>query len=580
MTALTRTASDAVNFGEPVLGALGEAADALGIRDAALRVMSAARSATDSVTSADAVTRLGSWLRRVTDGFTSSDIGTRSGNLHVNTVGSTLLLGDIATRIGTFLRDVIETPTITDIAIGSRSFVKSVADALGITDAITTMRGLIRPSSGDSALGFSDNAAIAGIYGRSPADALTLSDVVIRTFNIARSVADAITSSDVAGRLASFLRKPADTLNLTYFAQDDFVRTATVLNGSTADVGGTWTTSLQGTSTLSTNGANAVAVLNGANQVRAALLSVDITNGEGYLEFESNKVPTGAAQEIYLSMRTSNDSVTPDGYAAHVVLQADTTVFANFVRFNAAGTQISISAAALISAAPAYAANTRWAVRARAVGTNPTGLSMRVWRLSDGEPAAWSFEASDSAGPQNPGAYGFRAAAVVGTSNLPVSVTIAHFAASSPILRTLAGARATANSLALTDAVERLVPFLRATADALGITDAATRLGANVYTASDALGITDAVTRVGIFAKTTADSVTITDAVTVLQGILRTVTDALGITDATTRTQVASRAPTDAVAVTDAGTRSGAFKRPTVDSTAITDAVTRAVVVA
>ena len=73
----------------------------------------------------------------------------------------------------------------------------------------------------------------------------------------------------------------------------------------------------------------------------------------------------------------------------------------------------------------AYAAGDRLNVRLQTIGTSPTTLNLKVWKVGTPEPAAWQRTATDSTSAlQGAGGIGLRAYLSSSATNAPVVVTI------------------------------------------------------------------------------------------------------------------------------------------------------------
>ncbi len=146
-----------------------------------------------------------------------------------DTVG---ILDDLAT-VGTFIKvladilgvtDTINTARnlkkamadsvgITDVLSKIGTFIKSIADTVGTTDTITTSKGAIR-SIADS-LGITDILSKIGTYKRSVADTAGIADTTTTSKGVIRSIADSVGITDVLSALVIKVVSISDTLGIT-----------------------------------------------------------------------------------------------------------------------------------------------------------------------------------------------------------------------------------------------------------------------------------------------------------------------------------------------------------------------------
>jgi hypothetical protein len=296
--------------------------------------------------------------------------------------------------------------------------------------AIVTTAGLpaIAAASPAAAPGVAPNAGLASSsVAAPPATAL------VSAASVANAGAAAVTVGAPAPALA--IVTPSGVAKVrtgtAALARDSYSRVAGTLG--TADVGGAYTQSITGASTLTTDGTVGKGLLSeNAAMIAASLFDVVALDVDLRIRFQSDKAPTTDIIEHFLVARSSNTDVLFGGYAAHVIIHEGThEVHGNFNRISATGVRTAIpGAGVLVPGSPFWVANTWWVHRFRVTGVNPTLLQMKVYRESDGEPTAWTFQTTDSDAPhQVPGAVGYRFRVDTNTSDLPYVFSFDDFGA-------------------------------------------------------------------------------------------------------------------------------------------------------
>lgn len=204
-------------------------------------------------------------------------------------------------------------------------------------------------------------------------------------------------------------------------ASDAFGRE--VSNGlGSADVGGPWTF---------TGAASSYAVTGGTGRLRLATLGGTLnayldgaSQQAGDLRFSIgvDKPPTGSG--IFLSAIGRRVAVA-GAYQAKIVLRVGGAVGISLVRANSTGGSEVALAPSINVPGLTYVAGDRLNVRLQTIGTSPTTLNLKVWKVGTPEPAAWQRTATDStAALQAAGGIGLRAYLSSSATNPPVVVTI------------------------------------------------------------------------------------------------------------------------------------------------------------
>lgn len=313
--------------------------------------------------------------------------------------------------------------------VASTTIARAPSGKGNATRAVPRVNSVVvaRAVSASSDIGAVAQRATVQTVGRSPAGSGGASRIIGRATAVAGArapVGSGAASTALARAEVQATAKTATARGIPF--ADAFGRTTSgTADLGTADIGGAWTCSRTGTSTLLANGSEAVAtmVLAGATCV-GALLSASQLNAEALVRFKTDKVAVGGTQNFLVGLR---QIALNDGYFAQVQIQTDGTFKGNFVRRVSNVQTALFTAAALPSQPPpTYVAGTWHRVRFRCTGTNPTTLQMKVWRDGDAEPSIWHFtDSTDSqAELQVAGGAGFRTNIAGGITNAPIVFTV------------------------------------------------------------------------------------------------------------------------------------------------------------
>ncbi|BDZ45932.1 PKD domain-containing protein [Naasia aerilata] len=183
----------------------------------------------------------------------------------------------------------------------------------------------------------------------------------------------------------------------TPIAADDFNRALTGTWG-TATTGGAWTSSSStNPGYYSVDGAGKLTTSAPSQAAEVYLRGVTSTRSEVTAVIRPGAVPTGGT--VYAAVIGRRVSSTD--YRARIQLN---TTGAVGVQFQAAGTTIGGTTA--ISGLT-FAAGDALQVRFQVVGTSPTTLNVKVWKVGTPEPAAWQKTITDTtAALQTAGSFG------------------------------------------------------------------------------------------------------------------------------------------------------------------------------
>jgi PKD repeat protein len=197
------------------------------------------------------------------------------------------------------------------------------------------------------------------------------------------------------------------------YSTDAFGRTVSGGWGQ-ADVGGAWSVS----GTLSrwsvSGGAGHVSLDPGVGGTATVPIAAK-TDTELSGTVWTDKAATGGGEYISLVARRISASVD---YRGKIRLAPDGTVVASLSRM-ASGTETALGASVTVPGLTMVAGD-KLRVRTQAVGTSPTALRLKVWKLGTTEPSAWLMTASDStAGWQTAGGFALDAYLSSSATNAP-----------------------------------------------------------------------------------------------------------------------------------------------------------------
>ena len=249
---------------------------------------------------------------------------------------------------------------------------------------------------------------------------------ISHTYAAAGTYSVSLTVTDDHGKTTTLTKsvQAAEPPAGTTIAADQFGRV--VSNGwGSADVGGAWTTSgtasqyavsgAKGTQRMAAPGAGPAAYLGAVTAVDASM-SVDIA---------WDKAPTGNGVYASLDARRIGTSE----YRARVRAMPTSTSLTLFRLVNGVETSLGVTTI------PGLTYNVGDVIRLRfeVVGTSPTSLSAKAWKVGQPEPAGWQVVASDSTATlQATGGVGLVSYLSASTTNSPVTASFSSFSTVTP----------------------------------------------------------------------------------------------------------------------------------------------------
>lgn len=203
------------------------------------------------------------------------------------------------------------------------------------------------------------------------------------------------------------------------YAVDEFERTASAGWGS-ASPGGAWTLS----GTLSrysvADGVGKVSLGAGTGST-VSLGSVSATDTEAAMTLTTDKAPTGGG--LYASVIGRQVSATAD-YRGKLKLGADGVVTAYLTKM-ISGTETVLTWGVVPGLT--YAAGDKLNIRTQVVGTSPTTLQLKVWKVGTTEPTTWNLTTTDAtAALQAAGAAGMYTYVTGSATGVPVVFAFDH----------------------------------------------------------------------------------------------------------------------------------------------------------
>lgn len=237
-----------------------------------------------------------------------------------------------------------------------------------------------------------------------------------------------LTVTDSGGATAQRTLNVAPTApTTTTYVDDQFTRTVTGGLGS-APKGGAWTTSGATTQYAVADGVGTVKVAAGSGPV-ASLAGVSAASTDARLAFGLDKPVTGSG--LYVS--THGRRVSGQGaYLAKTRITSTGTVSLELARTTSTGTEVNLQAAATVSDLT-YAVGDTLNVRTQTVGSSPTTLRAKVWKVGTPEPTTWQRSVTDTtAGLQTAGSVGVGPYLSSSSTNAPVTVRLDSFVVAAP----------------------------------------------------------------------------------------------------------------------------------------------------
>ncbi|MDO9379447.1 MAG: PKD domain-containing protein [Nocardioidaceae bacterium] len=226
-----------------------------------------------------------------------------------------------------------------------------------------------------------------------------------------------LTVTDDDGATATTTRQVAATAANGPLARDAFGRT-TANGWGVADVGGPWTVSGTTSRYSVAGGAARMAFPTAGLTLSAWLDQVSSSSTDLTLTLTTDKTVTGSGLYTDVTGRRT----AAGSYLAPVVITSTGSV--NLRLASRVGATSTVIAPA-ISTGITYAPGDRLRVRLRVVGTTPTTLQARVWKVGTLEPSTWQRTVTDStAGLQSAGGVGISSYLSSGSTNTPFALTI------------------------------------------------------------------------------------------------------------------------------------------------------------
>ncbi len=201
-------------------------------------------------------------------------------------------------------------------------------------------------------------------------------------------------------------------------ASDTFERTVT--NGwGTADVGGAWTTSTSAGVAAVNGGLGRLNLLTAGATQTAGLGAVSSSDVDLSLQLAVDKLPGGSTSYVDASLLLRR--VGTAQYRA--IVRVLPTGGVRGALYRVVGSTGATLGGLLTVPGITYAPGDQLNVRARATGTSPTTLRLKVWRVGTPEPTAWLSTVQDAtAGLQAAGSVGLMGYVPSATTNPPVQL--------------------------------------------------------------------------------------------------------------------------------------------------------------
>ena len=174
------------------------------------------------------------------------------------------------------------------------------------------------------------------------------------------------------------------------YASDTFARVVSSGWG-TADVGGSY--SYNGmTSPFSVDGTHGVVTLAGGQSVETTLPGTSAENVDGTMAFTLTALPSRGELRPSLVLRSTGTSSLATEYRALASVGSDGNVQL-YWRKSVVG---KVTTLALVSTGLTVAPGKSYVLRARAIGSDPTTLELKLWPQAMTEPSGWTLAATDS----------------------------------------------------------------------------------------------------------------------------------------------------------------------------------------
>jgi PKD repeat protein len=242
----------------------------------------------------------------------------------------------------------------------------------------------------------------------------------------AYSVRLTVTDDDGASNSTTKTVTVTDAVPSSILAQDHFGRTLASGWGS-ADTGGPWT--LTTPSAFSVNGAEGAISVARSSGPTAYLRGVTTDTSDVLVTLGTNKVATGSG----LYVTTVGRSVSGAGdYRSALHFFANGRVSMRLARVAANGADTTLQPEVYVPGIT-YAAGDRFQTRVQVIGTNPTTIRMKIWKVGTQEPGTWSLTVTDAtANLQTAGSTGLFVYLSGSATNAPIAVSVDDYVLSTP----------------------------------------------------------------------------------------------------------------------------------------------------
>jgi PKD repeat protein len=243
------------------------------------------------------------------------------------------------------------------------------------------------------------------------------------SYTVTLTVTDNEGATDVDSQVVSVTAPPGGD-----FAVDTFGRTVTGGWGN-ADTGGAWTSTSSASNFAVSAGVGTIRMGSAGSGPPIYLNSVAEIDAEVAMTFAVDKPATGGGIDLSVVGRRV---VGQGDYRGKVRLLSTGGVRVGLSRSNSAGAQTVIQPETLVSGLT-YAVGDRLRVRVQVVGTSPTALRIKTWKVGTAEPASWQLTGSDAtAGLQTAGAVGLHPYLSSSATNAPIVASFDDLQGSAP----------------------------------------------------------------------------------------------------------------------------------------------------
>ncbi len=245
------------------------------------------------------------------------------------------------------------------------------------------------------------------------------------TYATAGSKTVGLTVTDNGGSDGSTTRNVTVTSATTSYVSDQFTRTVT--NGfGTAPTGGPWTFTGAAANLSVGGGIGNVRLPAGYGQ-SVNLASVSAPQSDLLLSFGLEKAATGGGVQVSAYGRR----VSGQGYGGKAKMGSNGAVHVELVRQASNGSETSIQAA--VASGVTYAVGDLLNLRVQVLGTSPTTIRAKVWKVGTVEPTAWQRSVTDTtAGLQASGSVGLWTYHSSSATNAPNSVRLDELVVTAP----------------------------------------------------------------------------------------------------------------------------------------------------